>query len=120
MKKILVAVVAALALTACLSGGGIPLAPGAEKVSLTRNPTDVTNCKVLGPVSGSKDAYAFNVKGSTKEKEMTKSIQNIAFSLGADTVFITDAAGAYIGPRNGIAYNCSGVELRQPVPVQPK
>src|SRR5713226_1133953 len=103
MKKTLAAIGASLALTGCLSGGGIPLAPGAEKVSLTRNPADVGNCKVLGPVSGSKDAYAFRVKGSTKEKEMTKSIQNAAFGLGADTVLITDTAGAYIGPRSGIA-----------------
>ncbi len=87
---------AALTLAGCVS-----VAPGAEKVILTHNPKDVTGCKIIGPIQG---------RGNDDEK------RNVVFASGADTFFVTSS---WVSAPNysGVAYNCKGVDLRQPVPV---
>ena len=102
MKKILstvTAALAAIAITGCTS-----LAPGAEKISLTKDPKVVANCKVAGEVA----VPTGTITPSTE-------LKNQALIRGADTVFVTQSN--LDGPLKGIAYNCSGSDSRQPVPV---
>lgn len=96
MKTSLLLTAALLTLSGCGS-----LAPGAEKVRITHEARDVVGCKIIGPVSGNGDAI---------EKK------NVVLASGGDTLLITSSW--IIAPQyKGIAYNCSGVDLRQPVPV---
>jgi hypothetical protein len=96
VKKTLIAFLAALALTGCTS-----LVPGSERVRVTWNPGDVVNCKIVGPMSG-----------------YERTMQDDALASGADTVLktrTTSATSDYV--EHWTAYNCSGVDPRQPVPV---
>lgn len=105
MKKTLLAAVAGLAaLTGCTS-----VAPGAEKVVLTRNPKDVVNCKVIGPVQ----TPMRNDVGLGGGAQADKAMKNAGFASGGDTVFVTSAFAAF----TGVAYNCSGVDQRMPATV---
>jgi Prokaryotic membrane lipoprotein lipid attachment site len=104
MKKTIFAIVAALVLTGCTS-----VAPGAEKVVLTRNPKDVTNCKVIGPVQTPKR----NDVGLGGGAQADKAMKNAGFAAGGDTVFVTSAFYAH----TGVAYNCSGIDQRMPATV---
>jgi hypothetical protein len=101
MKR--VRLIAVLALAGCGS-----LAPGAEKVLLTRNAVDVAGCKVVAPVHIRPEPFTSGAKD----------MRNAAFGYGGDTVFVT--SGVLDAVRDGMAYNCKGIDLRQPVPVQPK
>ena len=67
------ALAAVIALSACVASA--PMAPGAEQVRLTRNPSDVTGCKALGN---------FDQEGGTAD-----SARNHAVGLGGDTVLDT-------------------------------
>jgi hypothetical protein len=103
MKRVLP--LAAIALAGCGS-----LAPGAEKVALTRNPGDVAGCKVIGPVHIRPEPF------TSGSKEM----KNAAFGYGGDTVFITSGHVVALDTvTDGMAYNCKGIDLRQPVPIAP-
>lgn len=104
MKMSFVAIVAALALTGCTS-----VAPGAEKIVLTRNPKDVANCKVIGPVQ----TPMRNDVGLGGGAQADKAMKNAGFAAGGDTVFVTSSFAAF----TGVAYNCSGVDQRMPATV---
>jgi hypothetical protein len=104
MKR-LVCLALLIALTGCSS-----LAPGAERIKLTRDGQDVAGCKVVGPISFNKPLQCRPWCGS-----YSKEMKNTAFAEGADVVFITSSQDA----SQGVAYNCSGVDPRQPVPVAP-
>ena len=97
MKKILLAVVAVLALTGCAH----TLAPGAENVLITKKDADVKGCKVVGPVSFSR----------TQKEEALK---NHVYALGADTLFLTRHDTFAGTGSNGIAYVCRGPETSGP------
>jgi hypothetical protein len=71
----------------------VALAPGAEKVKLTKNAGDVASCKAVG-----------NVKSPLVGYEGTNAtLQNQALGLGGNTVFVTGPAGESVA---GIAYSC--------------
>ncbi len=98
---------ATLFLSACTT-----LAPGAEKVKLTRNAKDVAGCSVIGPV----ETPRRNDVGLGGGTEADTTMKNNAFSIGADTVFVTSAMASF----SGVAYRCGPGDPRQPVPVTPK
>lgn len=68
----------------------VALAPGAEKVKITKNASDVASCKAVGNVSSP-------LMGP---KATPANLQNKTVGLGGNTVFLT-GAGA-----EGIAYSC--------------
>jgi hypothetical protein len=71
----------------------VALAPGAEKVRLTKNASDVASCKVVG-----------NVTSHPVGPEATNAtLQNQAFGLGGNMVFVTGATGVSVA---GVAYIC--------------
>lgn len=71
------------------------LAPGAEAIKLTRDPKAVAGCTTLGTVSGMLDG---RYVAGTKNRMI-----NQAFSLGADTVFLTSTGVS----AEGMAYRCT-------------
>ena len=73
----------------------VALAPGADKVRLTKNPADVTTCKVVGNVKRPPD---------TSSLDSEPSIRNQAVGLGGNTVFISQENIS--GPEQGVAYQC--------------
>jgi hypothetical protein len=100
MKRTLVTLVLLIATTGCSTA----LVPGAEKVNFTRNPGDIASCKIVRAVQW---------VGGEKE------LRNTLYADGADTFLIT-RHGKLSNGYLGAAYNCSGFDPRQPVPVQPK
>ncbi len=80
----------ALATAGCVA---VALAPGAEKVKITKNPSDVASCKAVG-----------NVKSPLIGNEaINATLQNQALGLGGNTIFVTGAAGESVA---GVAYSC--------------
>jgi hypothetical protein len=73
----------------------VALAPGADKVRLTKNPADVTTCKVVGNVKRTPDGSSLDIEPS---------IRNQAVGLGGNTVFISQEDIS--GPEQGVAYQC--------------
>jgi len=73
----------------------VALAPGADKVRLTKNPADVTTCKVVGNVKRPPDSSSLDSEAS---------IRNQAVGLGGNTVFISQ--GGIGNPEQGVAYQC--------------
>src|ERR1039457_6946515 len=83
-----------------LAGCSIALLPGAEKVRFTRNPADIVGCQIIGRENAdAADNY----------------LKNMFFAKGGDTCLLATKIG-----RDGFLYNCSGVDQRQPVPVEVK
>ena len=77
-------------------GCATTLAPGAEKIRVTRNPADVEGCKAVGTVEA---RAPYNTANDAKHQ-----MQNGALPLGADVVFITN----YSDKATGVAYQCQG------------
>jgi hypothetical protein len=74
------------------------LAPGAEKVRLTENAADVSNCSAVGNIAPAQDA-----KGDTFSTPTD--FKNQAIGLGGNTVLVTKQ---YMGALlNGVIYRCS-------------
>lgn len=73
----------------------VALAPGADKVHLTKNPADVTTCKVVGNVKRPPGSSSLDAEPS---------IRNQAVGLGGNTVFISQEDIS--GPEQGVAYQC--------------
>jgi hypothetical protein len=85
----------AIAATGLLTAGcaTVALAPGAEKVKITRNASDVASCKAVG-----------NVKSLLIGNEgMNATMQNQALGLGGNMVFDTGTVGQSVA---GVAYSC--------------
>jgi hypothetical protein len=81
-------------LTACVTP-----APGADKVRLTKNASEVANCTAVGNI---------NVPGAAKGEvdmlDANTQFRNQVVGLGGNTAFITyDTLGI---PAEGIAYRC--------------
>lgn len=77
-----------------------PLAPGAEKVKITRNPSDVAGCKAVGNV---------HVEGGNLTDAPQILTKNRAIGLGGDTVFntslqLSETMGGVI---DGVVYRCA-------------
>ena len=68
-------------------------APGAEKVKITKEASDVASCKAVG-----------NVKSPLIGYDATNAtLQNQALGLGGNTVFVTGPEGQSVA---GVAYSC--------------
>jgi len=82
-------------LSACFS-----LAPGADKVRMTKNPSDVANCSAVGniKVSGEGAGEAADIASADTK------FRNQVVGFGGNTAFIT--ASALGIPVDGIAYRC--------------
>jgi hypothetical protein len=94
------AVVAAGCVSAApTSGVDKVLAPGADKVKITRNPADVAPCTAAGNIRVFKDPAA-KVEFATAETEF----RNQTVGLGANAALITLVALGV--PVEGIAYRC--------------
>jgi hypothetical protein len=71
----------------------VALAPGAEKVKITRTASDVASCKAVG-----------NVKSLLEGTEaINATLQNQTLGLGGNTVFVTGIDGQ---SEEGVAYLC--------------
>ncbi len=71
----------------------LALAPGAEKVKITKNAGDVASCKVVGNVN----SRPLGLKATNA------TLQNQALGLGGNTVFVTGANAVSVA---GVAYIC--------------
>jgi hypothetical protein len=94
MKAILLVTVV-IALGVISGCATVALAPGADKVRLSKDAADVATCKVVGNVKRPQE-------GNSLDAEPT--IRNQAVGLGGNTVFITQSD--MTGPVQGIAYQC--------------
>jgi len=79
-----------LGTAACVT---VTLAPGAEKVKITKNAGDVASCKVVGNVN----SRPLGLKATNA------TLQNQALGLGGNTVFVTGANAVSVA---GVAYIC--------------
>lgn len=71
----------------------VALVPGAEKVKITKNASDVAACKAVG-----------NVNSQPMGPEATNAdLQNKTVELGGNTIFVTGATGRFV---EGVAYSC--------------
>jgi hypothetical protein len=90
----LIEILVAVSVSACAS---TPLAPGADKVKITRIAAEVANCKALGNLD----------QGPTEDANA--SARNHAIGLGGDTVLDTTSTNMYgmvLPLRTGIIYRC--------------
>ena len=95
MKTILL--ISVVTVFGALSSGcaTVALAPGADKVRLTKSAADVATCKVVGNVKRPQDSSSLDAEPI---------IRNQAVGLGGNTVFITQSDVS--GPWQGVAYQC--------------
>jgi hypothetical protein len=76
------------------------LAPGADKVQLTRKADDVVHCTAVGNINVARDAKG----GATPSTRVE--FQDQAIGLGGNTVFVSQE---YLGaPVEGVVYRCPG------------
>jgi hypothetical protein len=72
--------------------GCVVLAPGADQVKVTTNPSDVAKCTAAGNVKT-------RAEGGEWPGDISNSLKNEAVGLNATTIFLT-------GLGEGIAYRC--------------
>ena len=88
--------IASIGLATALGTAGcmnIALAPGAEKVRITKSASDVASCKAVGNV----------VSKPMGPTATNADLQNKTFGLGGNTIFVTAANGDSV---EGVAYSC--------------
>lgn len=99
MIKNAATVVTALLLSGCVTA---VLAPGADKIALTKNPADVEKCRPAGSLQV---LTAFPDDGVTALRN-----QALGMGSGADTILITGGALTSSNTMalsvNGVAYRC--------------
>jgi hypothetical protein len=81
-------------LTACVS-----LAPGADKVQITRNPSDVAKCSAVGNVR-----VPIESQGQLDIADADTRFRNQVIGLGGNTAFVTSSSLGI--PVQGVAYRC--------------
>jgi hypothetical protein len=79
---------------------GVALAPGANQIKVTRVPTDVASCIVVGNVDGE--------NGSGLTIDGIRQMQNQTVGVGGNTVLVT----SNVPPQKGIAYRCGAAESK--------
>jgi len=79
-------------LTACATTTPVP---GADKVRITDNPSDVTNCTAVGNVK---------LPTTTISVDIPIEFRNQIIGLGGNTALLTKGAPVY--PAEGVAYRC--------------
>ena len=82
-----------------LFGACVSLAPGADQVRFTKNPSDVSACTAVGNVDVSGD-----VQGPSQVVDGPKEVRNQAVGLGGNVVFVTQATLGV--PGQGVIYRC--------------
>jgi hypothetical protein len=85
----------AIFLAACVT-----LAPGAEKVFITKQASDVSGCTPVGNVNTLGD-----VQGPSQIADSSAELRNQAVGLGGNTIFVTSATLGV--PNQGVAYRCA-------------
>lgn len=97
IPKLIGALSASLVLaTACVTP---TLAPGADKIRVTKLPSDVANCTALGNIKVPRDA-----SGDVDIRTADAEFRNLTVGLGGNTGFLTIAPLGV--PVEGIAYRC--------------
>lgn len=94
-KSILIAVACVTLGTACHSVSTdrkVTLIPGAAKIRLTTNSSDVAQCKAVG------DVYPANMESPAQE------FRNNVLGFGGNAALVT--AGTVKEPLQGVAYHC--------------
>lgn len=81
-------------LTACVS-----LAPGAEKVQITRTASDVAKCSAVGNVR-----VPIESQGQLDIADADTRFRNEVIGLGGNTAFVTSSSLGI--PVQGVAYRC--------------
>jgi hypothetical protein len=79
-------------LSGCLSAN-VTLAPGADKIKVTKSPTDVASCVAVGNVDGR------NASGLTSDG--VRQMQNQTLGVGGNVLLVTSELS-----QKGIAYRC--------------
>jgi hypothetical protein len=83
-----------IVLSACVS-----LAPGADKVRITKNASDVSACSAVGNIHLPRDA-----NGQVDAYNADANFRNQTVGLGGNTAFVTQS-GMFVAVE-GIAYRC--------------
>ena len=86
----------AVCLTACVT---TPV-PGADKVRITKNPSDVANCTAVGNIKVPTNPSSGTVDIANAETEF----RNQTVGLGGNTGFVS--YGLLGAPAEGVAYRC--------------
>jgi len=89
----------AILLVACGVTGCVSLAPGADKVLLTRDASAVATCTTVGNV---REQVAVNRQTDTANASAV--FRNRVVALGGNTGFVSD--GSVRVPVQGVAYRC--------------
>lgn len=84
---------------ACMLAACVSLAPGAYKVRITKNSSDVSKCTAVGNIKVPRDSQG-NVDIANAETEF----RNQIVGLGGNTGFVT--YGPLGVPVEGVAYRC--------------
>ena len=95
VRALVGAIAMAVMLAACVS-----LAPGADKVRLTNNGSDVSSCTAVGNVK----VPPADSTGDVPIFEASKEFRNQVVGLGGNTGLVT--YGLFDIPSEGIAYRC--------------
>ena len=82
-----------------LLGGCVSLAPGADKVQVTKNAADVAACSSLGNITVPRKP-----EGQVDMGNAETQFRNRAVGLGANTALVTFGTASI--PMEGIAYKC--------------
>lgn len=84
----------AISLVACVS-----LAPGADKVRITKNASDVGNCSAVGNIR-----VPIETQGQLDIADADTRFRNQVIGLGGNAAFVTSSSLGI--PVEGIAYRC--------------
>jgi hypothetical protein len=93
-RLLLIASIGALPLSACVS-----LAPGADKVRITKSALDVSRCTAVGNIN-----VSGGVQGPSQIVDASQKLRNQAVGLGGNAVFVTVAVLGV--PSEGVVYRC--------------
>jgi hypothetical protein len=78
----------------------VTLAPGAEKVRITRDASDVSGCTAVGSVN-----TLSGPQGPSQIADSSTELRNQALAFGGDVVFVTSSTLNV--PNEGVAYRCN-------------
>ena len=91
--------VSLLSVCAIFLGACVTAAPGADKVRMTKNASDVSGCTAVGNV----DTLAAP-EGPSQIADSSTVLRNKAVGLGGNVIFITSTTLGV--PDQGVAYRC--------------
>lgn len=94
IRTLSIAAICAILCIACVS-----LAPGADKVRITKNASDVSMCTAVGNVNASG-----GVQGPSEVVDASTELRNQAVGLGGNVIFVTLATLGV--PAEGVVYRC--------------